>query len=242
MSDLSKIRARLAALRAKTTANGCTEAEAVAAAEKAAELLDAYGLTEADAEIPIFDELAVEIGARRTPIDGIWGTVAAFARCTGFLRRAGNRWTYVYFGRDADVLVAEYVHEVVANSARTAADAFRRSEDYSRRRKAKTRARAMKAFLEGFAFSIVRKIVNGLWKRLDRQAPGRAGELISANELSLKDELARRGVSLSTAPAIAKAKGQSFLGARSAGVVAGHDVSIEAGLTAEGQPLGGLLT
>ena len=40
MTDLSRLRAKLAALRAKTVENGCTEAEALAAVEKAAELMD----------------------------------------------------------------------------------------------------------------------------------------------------------------------------------------------------------
>ncbi|MFD2033099.1 hypothetical protein ACFSKM_27830 [Ancylobacter dichloromethanicus] len=40
--DLSKLRQRLAALRSKTTANGCTEAEALAAAEKGGRVARIY--------------------------------------------------------------------------------------------------------------------------------------------------------------------------------------------------------
>lgn len=41
-ADLTRIRARIQALRAMTTDRGCTPAEALAAATKAAELLAAH--------------------------------------------------------------------------------------------------------------------------------------------------------------------------------------------------------
>ena len=43
-----KIRDRIRALRDKTAARGCTEAEALAAAEKAAQLMRDHGVSEAD--------------------------------------------------------------------------------------------------------------------------------------------------------------------------------------------------
>ena len=152
MSDLAKIRAKLAALRAKTVENGCTEAEALAAAEKAAELMDAHDLTSAELEAPTYDEAGVEIGRRRTAIDNIWLSVARFAGCTGYLDRTANgRWRFVYFGRSADVLIAEYVHEVIRRAADGAIGRFKLSDDYRRRRTAKTRLRALNAFAHGFA-------------------------------------------------------------------------------------------
>ena len=50
-ADLDKLKARLQGLRAKTIANGCTEAEALAAAAKLAELLDRYDLSLTDLEL-----------------------------------------------------------------------------------------------------------------------------------------------------------------------------------------------
>ena len=51
MGDRDAILARIRALLAKTVANGCTEAEAVAAAELAAKLLAKHNLTLDEAEL-----------------------------------------------------------------------------------------------------------------------------------------------------------------------------------------------
>jgi len=243
MTDLSRLRAKLAALHAKTTANGCTEAEAVAAAEKAAELMSSYGLSEADLDRPVYDELRVEMGTRRTPLDGIWPMVAKFSGCRGWLDRDGTRWRFVYFGRDPDVLVAEYVHEVVRRAADTAVAAFKASADYQKRRKPKTRAHALKAFLEGFATSIVARLFDGLWKRLNRAAPGEAHALMTSADAPLAAELKRRGKEFCSVRGLARAKGKFRDEARARGYGAGKRLAIEAGVAdASIQPAGGLLT
>ncbi len=48
---LDKLKARIQGLRAKTTDNGCTEAGALLAAAKVAELLDRYDLSLSDVEL-----------------------------------------------------------------------------------------------------------------------------------------------------------------------------------------------
>lgn len=243
MSDLAKIRAKIAALRAKTTAKGCTEAEALAAAEKAAEMMARHGLSETDLDRPVYDELLVELGARRTPLDRIWPMVAKFADCRGWLDREDGRWRFVYFGRDADVLVAEYVHEVIRRAADTAVASFKASQPYLIRRKAKTRARALKGFLEGFAISINAKLFDGLWKRLNRDAPGNADALMIGIGLQLNDELKRRGKVFETVRGLGAAKGKFRDEARARGFGEGRKLSIGAGV-ANGsvRPVAGLLT
>ena len=48
---LDRLKTRIQGLRSKTTDNGCTEAEALLAAAKVAELLDRYDLSLTDVEI-----------------------------------------------------------------------------------------------------------------------------------------------------------------------------------------------
>ena len=50
-ADLDKLKSRIQALRAKTVQNGCTEAEALSAAAKVAELLDQYDLSLSDVDL-----------------------------------------------------------------------------------------------------------------------------------------------------------------------------------------------
>lgn len=63
--DRSRLLARLKALLAKTTENGCTEGEAMAAAEKAAELMREYDLQLTDDQVQ-----GDRYGARRRPLNG----------------------------------------------------------------------------------------------------------------------------------------------------------------------------
>lgn len=237
-SDVAKIRARLAALRAMTVDRGCTEAEAAAAAEKAAEMLAAHSLTEAELEAPSFEEIDVRLRGRRTALDTIWPTVAVFADCAGFLRRREGSWSFVYFGRDGDVLIAEYVHEVVARAAVDAQIAFRRSEGYQRRRKAKTRLRAMKAFLEGFAETMRRRLRQGLWKRLEPQAAD-PNALVEHRQALLWQHLNASG-RFGTTQSIARATGRFRDSARIAGAAQAAKVTIDAAV-AGAAPIAGLL-
>ena len=62
--DREVVARRVRALLEKTTSNGCTEAEALAAAEKARALMDAYRLTQSDLEIaaePIVSVLKAQL-------------------------------------------------------------------------------------------------------------------------------------------------------------------------------------
>ena len=51
LAALDRLKTRIQGLRSKTTDNGCTEAEALLAAAKVAELLDRYDLSLTDIEI-----------------------------------------------------------------------------------------------------------------------------------------------------------------------------------------------
>ncbi|WP_276200383.1 DUF2786 domain-containing protein [Chelatococcus sp. XZ-Ab1] len=242
-ADLVKIRARLQALRNMTTANGCTEAEALAAAEKAAELLAANNLAEVDLDAPTFEELSVALGARRTPLDKVWQAVALFADCKGYLKRSGNRWQFCYFGRSSDVLVAEYVHEVIRRACETAIAEFRRSEAYRKRRKPKTRADAVRAFSEGLGEAITRKVVEGLWRRITPSGEARSWALVEARRAPLDEALRAQGARLRDVKPIGKARGRSRHEAIAAGYRAGRTVDVAAGLDGTARSdIAGLLT
>src|SRR3712207_9512789 len=86
---------RIQAWRAKTVEQGCTEQEALAAAEKVAELLDRHGLSLSELELrqQPCEGIGIDTGRRRTgPIDDC---VPAIARSEE--RRVGkecrSRWS-----------------------------------------------------------------------------------------------------------------------------------------------------
>lgn len=163
--NLDAIRAKLRALREKTVENGCTEEEAMLAAEKMAELLSKYGLSNEELDAEGYEQNTISMG-RRSPLEDVWFEVARFADCKAWYSRSWDgKLSFVFFGRPQDVLVAEYVYEVLKDACKRALADFRASEPYKRRRTTKTRAQAVKAFQEGLAAGLCRKLRDGLWKR-----------------------------------------------------------------------------
>ena len=81
-TELSRVKARIKALAEKTVSNGCTEAEAMAAAEIVGRLLERYALSME--EIDVRQERCVQVevpigGKRRRPIDGCVTAIARVA-------------------------------------------------------------------------------------------------------------------------------------------------------------------
>lgn len=122
---------RIRGLLAKTTENGATEAEALAAAAKARELMDRYRLTQSDIEI------------EAEPIDDIWierptaQKLSAVDLCaTGISKYCGTKSWYEYknhkrmwrvIGLKADTEIARYLYEMLASTIRIETDRFIRT-------------------------------------------------------------------------------------------------------------------
>jgi len=230
--NLDKVRAVLRALKAKTVENGCTEDEAMAAAEKMAELLSRHGLSEDDLTEAEYCEVKIGIG-RRSPLDNAWLAVSRFADCRGYYDRRDGKLMFCFFGRAQDVLVAEYVYEVLRAACDQALATFRHTDAYTRRRKPKTRNHAVKAFLEGLAVGLIKKLDAGLWRRYGAEVDGdRALALIKSNRDQIDAQLGRQGASLKSCRALATADGAFKDQARSQGYQAARTIDVNAGVAA----------
>jgi hypothetical protein len=138
-AELSRVKSRIKALTEKTVANGCTEAEAMAAAEMVGRLLERYALSMDEIEIRTARCVQVEVplgGHRRRPIDGCVPTIARFCDCKVWLARGGNRdadadprpaGRYVFFGFETDTALALYLFAVIDRAIGTETDHFRQS-------------------------------------------------------------------------------------------------------------------
>ena len=107
------LKTRIQGLRAKTTDNGCTEAEALLAAVKVAELLDRYDLSLTDVEIrnAQCEQREYETPRKkRIPLDDCIGAIANFCDCRVWREKnpAGES-RYVFFGLRSDIEVARYL-------------------------------------------------------------------------------------------------------------------------------------
>ena len=120
---LDRLKTRIQGLRSKTTDNGCTEAEALLAAAKVAELLDRYDLSLTDVEIRDARCERREYETyrkKRIPLDDCVGAIANFCNCRVWREKnqAGEA-RYIFFGLRSDIEVAHYLTELIDNAVRS---------------------------------------------------------------------------------------------------------------------------
>jgi hypothetical protein len=159
--QLDGLKTRIQALRAKTTANGCTESEALSAAAKVAELLDRYDLSLTDIEIreAPCEQRAFETNRKkRVPLDGCVGAIAQFCDCRVWREKnAAGEARYVFFGLRTDVEVAQYLTEMIDGAVRSELGRYKTSKDYQRFRH-NERHLANSSFTFGMVASIAEKL------------------------------------------------------------------------------------
>lgn len=237
---LRSLRTKLEALRAKTVENGCTEAEALLAAGKLAELLDKHGLTEAQLDALGMDLAVVPIAVKRSPIEGIWPQVGLFAECLCYFELGRGVRNAVYFGRACDIMVAEYVHDVLERSTKAAVKAFRASASYRARRLPRTRNAALRAFQDGLSARVRTTLHELWWRRVQGRHGATAAEVVAQHRDTLRAALGARGIELTRKVAPLKGAGARYHNERWDGAIAGAGIRVEPGLAA-GTRIAGLL-
>ena len=141
-AELARVKTRIKALTEKTVANGCTEAEAMSAAEMVGRLLERYALSMDEIEVREARCVQAEVpmrGQRRRPIDACVPAIARFCDCKVWLTRGARPksdydedfdWTqpggrYVFFGFETDTALATYLFTVIDRAIMTEATAFK---------------------------------------------------------------------------------------------------------------------
>jgi hypothetical protein len=133
-ANLDRLLQVIQGLRAKTVDQGCTEAEALAAAAKVAELLDRYGLSLSDVDLrkQTCEGVGIETTRRRSgPIDHTVPYIAAFFDCRCWSeKREDQALRHIFFGLPADVEAARYLYELVEMTFETETLAFKNGDIY----------------------------------------------------------------------------------------------------------------
>ena len=197
---LERLVQRIQGLRAKTVAQGCTEQEALAAAEKVAELLDRYGLSlgELDFRAQPCDGIGIQTNRRRfAPIDSCIPGIAAFFDCRVWVEQAkGTALRYVFFGLRGDVAAAQYLYEMVERAFETETEAFHASDLYAQM--AGERRSATNSFQIGLGRGISAKLQSMRAARdaSRRSASGR--DLVPVKAAMVDEEMAKLGLDLRT--------------------------------------------
>ena len=200
-ADLDRLIGRIRGLRAKTVEQGCTEQEALAAAEKVAELLDHYGLSlsELDLQRQTCEGGAVETSRKRVgPVDDCVPAIAAFFDCRAWGEKGtSGTLRYVFFGLPADVAASRYLYDLVEQAFETETARFRAGATYASMPTG-VRRTASNSFGIGLARGITAKLRTPQDAREAalRGASGR--DLVVAKAGVVEAELAKLGLQLRT--------------------------------------------
>jgi len=166
MAEIDRIKVKIFNLLNKTVEKGCTEAEALAAARKAGELMDHYNLSITDIQIKQTNCKLVSIeidGVNRGPLDGCLPGIAYFCDCKVWFSKGYKRAymkpasysSYKIFGLEPDTMMAEYLYKVIKCALDNAYAEFRKSDIYLN---SVSRKRATASFRRGFSNRISNRL------------------------------------------------------------------------------------
>ncbi len=169
MTAAERLRARLRALLDKTVANGCTEAEALAAAEKARTIMAERGLSAAD--LAMGEAEASEDLPARPAWHNMILTAAALCTNTAVLLR---RDSYVFVGAEPGPEIAVYLRDVALRAIDSGVAAFRLTPAVAGQRLFALRDRAERDFTAAFVERLALRLVEVFRPQRDDAARRRA--------------------------------------------------------------------
>lgn len=228
MNDREKLAARIRALRAKTVENGCTEGEAMAAAEKLAQLLADHNMTLDEADLrasPFTRHDHVGVGAVGLKL---WKVASAIAALTNTRTWTGGREAptgITFLGLSHEVDVAAYMLAICERAMRTEASNLMRGVRHLPQIK---QAAKIVPFIDGMADRLARRI-----REMIPPAPTGTGLVVLRNAL-IDQEMARQGIELEDG---GPARRPLDTAAYRAGVAAGDKVALNRGLHGAAAPL-----
>jgi hypothetical protein len=196
--DLARVIQRIQGLRAKTTDQGCTEQEALAAAAKVAELLDRYGLSLN--EIELKEQACEGFGInterkRRNAFDSCVNPIAAFCDCRVWSEKtAAGAFRYVFFGLPADIEAARFLYELVEKTFETESTLFKKGKIHADLQPA-DRRNAVTSFQTGLAHGISGKLNTMKAARDTTNKTSSGRDLAPLKTSIIDDELAKLGLS-----------------------------------------------
>jgi hypothetical protein len=202
LAAMDRLKTRLQGLRSKTTDNGCTEAEALLAAAKVAELLDRYDLSLTDIEIrdAQCEQRGYEIRRKkRIPLDDCIDAIANFCDCRVWREKSqSGSARYVFFGLPSDIEAAHYLTELIDNAVRSELGRYKNSAGY-RLFRHQDRHVANSSFMLGMVASIADKLT-AMKRERDAVKDGSGRDLVVLKATVVNAELAKLDLKLRTVP------------------------------------------
>lgn len=193
MSD--DLKRKIAALLRKSRDAGASEAEAMAAAEKAAQLLREHRMTLYDID---YDEAQAPIRTRGgSPRDVLWASVAAVTNCAALYRTDWDP-VIVFIGRAPGPGIAVYLVAVLDRAIDREIAAFKVGDFYKRRRSLATRRAAVADFTNALVGRLQRRLVAMFRETMSRPEQRQAQQVLeqrfgATSPITLRDHRTRFG-------------------------------------------------
>ena len=213
-------------LLSKTVENGCTEAEAMTAAQKAGELMDKYGVQQSETEIKAEKCVTGNHGAHRAkphPSQYCAKTIADFCNCVVWHRRGSGEINF--FGLPADVEVATYLLRIIEGAMDRSYLTYRKATHE------RTGMRLRNTFMMGFVDRVNARLRDLLKARHTETLVTTSGtSLMVVKNAVVAEQWAVDGFKLAKAKSVRVAMANSTA-AREAGMAAGDKVHLGTALT-----------
>lgn len=208
------LRKRLAALRAVASGRGATEAEAMAAAQKMADLMREHRLTADDVE---YEEDEAPLKTKRSTLrTGLLGTIAV---CTNSVATLHSGWQpcVIFLGKAPGPQIATYLHAICDRAIDRAIADFKQTPEYRRRRTLATRRAAVADFTAGMVERLSGRLYMMFRDGVDADARAAAARV---RDIRMPE----------TTPTSIPERKVRFGNAAAAGYAAGHSVQLAHGV------------
>jgi hypothetical protein len=120
-------------LKEKTTTNGCSESEAITAAEMISRLLQEYDLSMTEVEVKSQEFITEQIGISgkvKKPIHDVVSSIAYFTDTKVYYNKRMGNYTYNFFGAKKDVEFAGYLIDLLSNAMDNEYDRYQKTPEY----------------------------------------------------------------------------------------------------------------
>lgn len=175
MTPRERLKAKIAALLAKTRAAGCTEAEAMAAAAVAARLMAEHAFDQAEIEMT---EASAPDHTRRPGWRDQLSNAIAYVTNTATMTIEA-RAEILFVGREPGPDIAAYLRDVCIRAVVREVQAFKETPFYRRRRKLATRRTAVADFISGMVIRLTVRLTELFKPVISQQARAEAQQAVA---------------------------------------------------------------
>jgi hypothetical protein len=219
MTPREKALEKIAKLRALAADDGATEGEVANAIDHIRILMEDYDLTEEDVDVAGLRIEGVDLGrSRRQLVDNLVQMIAMTCGCTAVLVRA-DRLRIEYAGPDPMPTIATYLHEVCYRAVEALTAEFKRTPEYRRRRKPRTRREAVRMFQQGVVHVLGQKLRAMAWI---------PGERVDQLKMAYRRKTGAVTRGVAGLPGVSRSRARNYMNDAASGVVAGRSVDLNA--------------